>query len=513
MSEEITAETIKPKISRVFMRAVDSDWAITRDGLNIALAIAGRISVESAVEGIRSEKLEYTRNVGIRDGVAIIPIEGTIFRYADFFTNYSGGCTVENLARDFKSALDNPKVFAIMFEINSPGGEVTGVSELAEMIFAARGQKPMTARVGGMMCSAALWIGTAAGDVRIDDTARIGSIGVMTAFLDNRKWMDMNGLEDLEFIASQSPHKNAKPWTDEGKKRIQSRIDALCAVFGEKVAMHRGVEVEKVWKDFGQGDVFVGQEAIAAGLADSFGSYEETIYDLARTHNPYFVDTNQGAQKTINISARVKSESVEAAETLNSGENDQNGEIMAEENKNSQAPAETTKTQEPAAAATAPVAAEPATPEQAASAPAKSTADVAELTKQLADSRASADLATKRIAALEAEATDKWIGEQIKGFAGETAANASILGSLVATHGKDGEVTKAFIENQTAIAAQINASGLFAEIGKSGAGTDNTAEAKLDKLAKERATTDSVSYEQAYNLVLSENKDLAKEVV
>ena len=250
------------KLGRAFTAAVGADWMITEDGLRTLLAIAGRIKSEKAVEAQDSEPLEYTRTCDIRDGVAIIPVDGPIFRYANLFTYFSGGTSVDVLAKDFNAALRNDKVHAIMFEVNSPGGEVTGINEFCEMIYNARSTKPVTARVGGSGCSAAYWISSACGDVVIDETAMLGSIGVMAVYLDDRKALEMEGFEEIEFISSQSPYKNSPPWTDEGKKRIQTRIDALAQVFVAKVARNRDVSVDTVLKQFGQGDVFVGEAAI-----------------------------------------------------------------------------------------------------------------------------------------------------------------------------------------------------------------------------------------------------------
>lgn len=57
----------------------------------------------------------------------------------------SGATSIAVLATDFNEALNNPAVNAIVLEIDSPGGTVAGINELAEMIYAARKQKPIIA--------------------------------------------------------------------------------------------------------------------------------------------------------------------------------------------------------------------------------------------------------------------------------------------------------------------------------------------------------------------------------
>ena len=92
----------------------------------------------------------------IRDGVAVLKVSGPLFRYANLMTRICGATSYELLARDFNKALQHPEVKAILFDIDSPGGEVNGCSELADMIFLARGKKPIVAYASGACCSGAL---------------------------------------------------------------------------------------------------------------------------------------------------------------------------------------------------------------------------------------------------------------------------------------------------------------------------------------------------------------------
>ncbi len=75
--------------------------------------------------------------------------------------NYSAQQHLDSFANDFQQALNNPAISNIILHIDSPGGMVTGVHECAEMIYQARGKKPMTAYVSGMAASAAYWLASA----------------------------------------------------------------------------------------------------------------------------------------------------------------------------------------------------------------------------------------------------------------------------------------------------------------------------------------------------------------
>jgi capsid assembly protease len=281
----------------LFSLACSVPWAITEDGLRTVLQIAGREELDpelarqirearedrpSAVAARGGKPLDGARKVSVRDGTALIPITGPIVRRADFFSDVSGGAAIATLASDFHAALNDGSVKAILFVVDSPGGEVSGVSEFANMVFAARGQKPLTAYVEGLGCSAAYWIASACDEIVLDDTAMVGSIGVVTAVPDPSK----QTARSIEIVSSQSPNKRPDVSTERGRQQIQDRVDALADVFVATVARNRGVSVETVLDDFGQGGVFVGQHAVAAGLADRIGSFEGTLATLITRVTP-----------------------------------------------------------------------------------------------------------------------------------------------------------------------------------------------------------------------------------
>jgi ClpP class serine protease len=267
---------------RVLAHVLDAPWAITEDGLTTILEIVHRENLDpEAVAAQLGRPLDNTRDVTVRDGVATIPVVGPMFRRADFFTEISGATTYEEIATDVTAALADPKVHAILLAIDSPGGEVTGTSELAQLIRAAHAKKPVTAHVEGFGASAAYWLAAAAGEVVTGDTGILGSIGVRTTITDRREAEAARGTKRYEIVSSQSPAKASDPATEDGRARIQATLDALAGVFIAEVARYRGVTEETVLAQFGQGDVFVGADAVTAGLADRVASYEVVHAQLA----------------------------------------------------------------------------------------------------------------------------------------------------------------------------------------------------------------------------------------
>ncbi|UZW62749.1 S49 family peptidase [Lysobacter enzymogenes] len=264
-----------------FNVAASRPWLIQQEALETIFAIAQRYGDPEALQTRVGRPLDNTRTVSMRDGVAVIPVTGPIFRYANLFTEISGATSTGTLASDIQSALDNKYVRGIVLDINSPGGEATGINELGKLIRSGRAIKPIKAYAGGSMASAAYWLGSAADEVIIDDTAALGSIGVLMSYQDTSARDEKSDVRTIEIVSSQSPDKRINPATDEGRAKVQSIVDALAEVFVSAVAANRGTTAKTVLADFGRGGVLIGAAAVKAGMADRIGSLESVIAELA----------------------------------------------------------------------------------------------------------------------------------------------------------------------------------------------------------------------------------------
>jgi ClpP class serine protease len=158
----------------------------------------------------------------------------------------------------------------IVLYIDSPGGQVGGIAELANHI-RNHITKPVVAYVGDMAASAAYWIAAAADMIVVAPTAELGSIGVV--FTMRRK-----NDNSIEIVSSVSPKKRVDPETDEGRQAIQTRADALADVFVSQVAEYRQLSFDQV-TSIG-GDVVIASAAVKMGLADEIGSLEQVIAGL-----------------------------------------------------------------------------------------------------------------------------------------------------------------------------------------------------------------------------------------
>ncbi|MDO6963988.1 S49 family peptidase [Rhizobium alvei] len=264
---------------RLLDYASSAAWALLPERADELVSIADRAHQTSPeiLEAYRAQGLERAERARIRGDVALINVEGPLFKKANLFVEFSGATSYQILRRDLQAALDDQRVGSILLIIDSPGGEANGCDELASAIYAARAVKPVTAYVSGMAASGGYWIASAASRIIISEAAMLGSIGVVVGMKDARKAEEWRGVKTHEFVSSQSPGKRPDPDTPEGQGRMQQMVDDLASVFIDAVARHRGVTSETVVKKFGAGGILIGKAAVRAGMADEVGQLEATI--------------------------------------------------------------------------------------------------------------------------------------------------------------------------------------------------------------------------------------------
>jgi len=261
----------------------DHRWAILPGYLETILQVVNRQGgLEAALAGRkayedRAPSMGYSPSALSGDQLAVIPIIGPIFPRATLFSSISGGTSISRLTAGLKAALEDPTVAGIVLSIDSPGGEVTGVSEFAQAVYDARGKKPITAYVQGMAASAAYWIASAADEIVLADVGEVGSIGVVAAYSDDKEAQKKRGVVTHEIVSSQSPHKRPDVSTEAGRAQVQEVVDAIAAVFVSTVARNRKVSEGMVLETFGQGALFVGQKAVGRKMADRVGTFDSVV--------------------------------------------------------------------------------------------------------------------------------------------------------------------------------------------------------------------------------------------
>lgn len=269
---------------------ISSPWAIQPEKLNEIQSIyethlkGDKIDIDAVEKRLGKPLNNEQKGYELVDGVAVLPIHGVIAKKMNLFSQISGGASSQLLMRDFDAAMEDDAVQSIVLSIDSPGGAVDGTQSLAEHIFKARGKKPIIALADGVMASAAYWIGSAADEIHITSgTTAVGSIGVVAKHMDISKAEADKGIKTTEIFAGKYKRIASQhgPLTKAGKESMQSQVDYLYSLFVSDVAKHRGVSEETVLEDMADGRIFIGEQAIEAGLVDGVSTMDELIVSLA----------------------------------------------------------------------------------------------------------------------------------------------------------------------------------------------------------------------------------------
>lgn len=220
-------------------------------------------------------------------GIAVIDIVGPLSRQDTFFSFFFGGTSYETIRTQLNEALGDDRIHTIVLNVDSPGGEVNGVSDLAHEIYAARSKKRIEAVASGLCASAAYWLASAAHKITASQTTLVGSIGVIKTLTDTTKMLEANGIRQLMIVSSHAPekiHGNDGRITEEAVASVRRVLDALENVFVGDVAKARGVSDETVRSKYGKGGVFVAGSAapdertgLEAGLVDAIGTMESVV--------------------------------------------------------------------------------------------------------------------------------------------------------------------------------------------------------------------------------------------
>jgi hypothetical protein len=131
----------------------------------------------------------------VNGNVAVIPIYGVITPKADLMSEMSGGTSVERISQTFAAALADDGIRGIVLDIDSPGGSVDGIPELAAQIRGARGTKPILAQANYRAASAAYWLGAQADEFFAAPSADVGSVGVFAAHNDVSAALEQDGIK------------------------------------------------------------------------------------------------------------------------------------------------------------------------------------------------------------------------------------------------------------------------------------------------------------------------------
>nr|WP_265022134.1 S49 family peptidase [Wolbachia endosymbiont (group A) of Icerya purchasi] len=210
-------------------------------------------------------------------GIAIIRIYGVLTKKTEAFDHILDMTSYENIHEEIESALEDKSIETILLDIDSPGGEVKGVFDLADFIYSARGKKRIIAIANDDAYSAAYAIASSAEKIFLTRTSGVGSIGVIASHIDQSRFDEKQGIKYTTIFAGSrkndlNPH---EPMTSESLGSLQKEVDRLYEMFLQLIARNRGLSIEKIRST--EAGLYFGEKAIEIGLADGVTTFFEFI--------------------------------------------------------------------------------------------------------------------------------------------------------------------------------------------------------------------------------------------
>ena len=277
----------KPTIPLIMDRIISTPWAILRSSLDEIMAV-----LQSKNNGLVLEMAEKNKqssgdetqdiNYAVKDGIAEITIDGTLSKRMGLIQALSGGTSYASIQNQIKKAEDDPDVGALFYNISSPGGNVEGMFATADIVFNAK--KPSLAFADGLMASAAYIIGSGANCVVASDrSAEIGSLGIIAVHMDESKKYEKEGIKPTVFSAGQYKKVGNKfePLSETDKRYMQKTLDYMFTLMTDTISVHRNMDIKQMIEhEVVGGDMFIGEQAVNAGLADEILAKNQALERL-----------------------------------------------------------------------------------------------------------------------------------------------------------------------------------------------------------------------------------------
>lgn len=352
------------------------------------------------------------------DGVAVIEISGVLVHRGAWIGQSSGQTSFEGIAAQLAAAAADPLVRGIALEIDSFGGEVAGVFDLADAIRAARSAVPVWAFVAEHAFSAGYALASQADRIILPRTGAVGSIGVVVMHADLSGQLSDAGVT-VTLVHSGAHKVDGNPYEplpDPVRARIQGEIDGLRSLFAETVGAGRGRRLSAEAALATEAECYRGAEAVAAGLADE-------VSDPASAFASFTVLVNRrGPVSTTSPRRTARSQPTKELAMKPDATSAQHDPADETEDQPAEAPAPETPVPSPAPAPT------PASPPAAAPAPVETGEAAAAVTRARTEA---AELATIAAQAARLGLTVDLAEAVQKGVAPD-ALRASVLNQLAA---------------------------------------------------------------------------------
>jgi signal peptide peptidase SppA len=207
--------------------------------------------------------------------VAVIPVFGVITPRPSILEYYGLAISTQTIGQRVREAAADADVKAIVLDVDSPGGVISGVSELAAELRGLRGAKPIVAHADYLVASAAYWIAAQADEIIASPSALVGSVGVYSMHVDQSGLLEQLGIK-VSLIAEPAEKIEGNPFEplgEDAEAHMRGIISQGLATFRADVSAGRPQStVADSWAR-----VYTAKDAKAMGMVDKIRTLSETL--------------------------------------------------------------------------------------------------------------------------------------------------------------------------------------------------------------------------------------------
>lgn len=209
---------------------------------------------------------------------SVVSISGPLVNGDAGFMAIFGVTGYNDIRSAIVEAMADKETTSVVLDFDTPGGQVAGVDDLAQFIKQAGQIKPIVSYSGGQMASAGYWLGSGAENVVVSETSDIGSIGVLAVHREYSEQLKQDGVKAEVIRAGKykAITNSIEPLSQAGRDVLTASVNETYDTFWGRVADNRGLSAE-MRETAAEGRVFSGKKAVAAGLADDVGTFEDAL--------------------------------------------------------------------------------------------------------------------------------------------------------------------------------------------------------------------------------------------
>lgn len=250
--------------------------------LDRATALAARPASVEALQLSPFALSEPAAGYEVRDGgVAVLIVSGLIFSKPNALQSLIGGAAMSTVASAARAMRLDSRVKSALIDFDSPGGTLAGAPAAEREVRQLAASKPVVAVSTGRLVGPAYMVASAANAVFVSGTTDM--TGGLAVTVTHRFNPQASGGITTEVTAGRYKRlaSDTAPLTAEGAAYLRSQVDELYRVLVDTVARNRGTTPDDAMARMAEGRVFIGQQAIDAGLVDGIASADSLIARLA----------------------------------------------------------------------------------------------------------------------------------------------------------------------------------------------------------------------------------------